>query len=121
MSEAGNPAGTEVIAADLFYNTPARLKFLKSEAAETARITATVQRLALARPEVSFCLYINGRTKFVTPGSGKLADVAALVLGGQNMHPMLPLSWQGQLLNMSGFVSKPLSTGATAIAVHLRQ
>ena len=107
VSEAGSPAGTEVIAADLFYNTPARLKFLKSEAAETARITATVQRLALARPEVSFCLYINGRTKFVTPGSGKLADVAALVLGEQNMHSMLPLSWQGQLLNMSGFVSKP--------------
>ena len=70
-----------------------------------ARITATVQRPVPGRKCHS--AFINGKTKFVTPGSGKLADVAALVLGGQNMHSMLPFSWQGKLLNMSGFVSKP--------------
>ena len=105
--KAGCPVGTEVKVEDLFYNTPARLKFIKSAAAETARITAAVQRLALAWPEVAFTLTVNGKNKLVTPGSGQREDAVAQILGRQNMRQLLPVQWTGSLLTLEGFVSKP--------------
>ena len=107
LEEAGCPVGTEVKVEDLFYNTPARLKFIKSAAAETARITAAVQRLALAWPEVAFTLTVNGKNKLVTPGSGQREDAVAQILGRQNMRQLLPVQWTGSLLTLEGFVSKP--------------
>ncbi|MBS3887201.1 MAG: DNA mismatch repair endonuclease MutL [Firmicutes bacterium] len=107
IDEAGSPIGTEIRVEGLFYNTPARLKFSKSEGAENARITDTVQRLALAWPEISFNLTVNEKSQLVTVGNGKLEDAAAQVLGRQNMRQMLPLEWQGSLVELSGFVAKP--------------
>lgn len=107
MREAGCPPGTEIRVEGLFYNTPARLKFCKSEGAENARIADTVQRLALAWPEISFTLKVNGKSQLLTVGNGNLADAAAQVLGRQNMRQMLRMEWQGSLVTLSGFVAKP--------------
>lgn len=107
LGETGCPAGTEIRVENLFYNTPARLKFMKSAGAETARIVDTVQRLALAWPEVAFSLTVNGKVQLASAGNGKLDDAAAQVLGRQNMRQMVPLSWQGPLLGVRGMLSKP--------------
>ncbi|NLN06784.1 MAG: DNA mismatch repair endonuclease MutL [Firmicutes bacterium] len=107
LEAAGCPAGTTVKVEDLFYNTPARLKFMKSAAAETARIRVAVERLALAWPGISFTLAVNGRTVFTTPGSGNPGDAVLQVLGRQNMRQLLPFSYTGTLLRLSGFLAKP--------------
>jgi len=105
--ETGCAPGTEVRVDELFYNTPARLKFLKSEATEAARITGTVQRLALCWPEVSFSLRVNGREQLVTSGNGQHLDVLAAVLGRALARQLLPLSWKGPILSLHGFLSAP--------------
>ncbi|MBS3900552.1 MAG: DNA mismatch repair endonuclease MutL [Dethiobacter sp.] len=107
VGEAGCPSGTEILVEGLFYNTPARLKFCKSEGAENAKIADTVQRLALAWPEISFVLTVNEKNQFVTAGNGNLEDAAAQVLGRQNMRQMIRLDWQGPLVTLSGFTAKP--------------
>ncbi|MBS4023469.1 MAG: DNA mismatch repair endonuclease MutL [Dethiobacter sp.] len=105
--EHGCAAGTEVRVEDLFYNTPARLKFTKSEGAETARITDTVQRLALASPQISFSLSVNDRNVLTTAGNTQLFDVIHQVYGRANSRLFLPLKWQGPLLSVSGYISQP--------------
>jgi DNA mismatch repair protein MutL len=107
LTDVGCPAGTEVLVRDLFYNTPARLKFLKSEGAETARVVDTVQRLALAWPNISFSLSVNGREQLVTPGNGKLLDAIYQILGRQNGRQFVPLDWHGPLLSLQGYISRP--------------
>ena len=107
QGEIGCPVGTEIRVEGLFYNTPARLKFLKSEAAETAKITDTVQRLALAWPDVSFSYSVNGREQLVTAGNGQLLDVLFCVLGRQNGRHFFPLAWQGPLLSLQGVLGRP--------------
>jgi DNA mismatch repair protein MutL len=106
-SVTGCPHGTEIRVEELFYNTPARLKFLKSETAESAKITEIVQRLALAWPEVSFSYRVNGREQLVTAGNGEYGDVLAAVLGRALSRQFLPLSWQGTLVSLHGFLSRP--------------
>lgn len=105
--ETGCPSGTEVRVDELFYNTPARLKFLKSETSESAKITEVVQRLALAWPEVSFSYQVNGREHLVTAGNGKYGDVLVAVFGRELGCRFLPVSWQRPLLSLHGFLSQP--------------
>ncbi|MCR3920995.1 MAG: DNA mismatch repair endonuclease MutL [Firmicutes bacterium] len=107
IEDAGSPVGTVVKVEDLFYNTPARLKFMKSVASETAKVTDTVQRLALAWPEVAITLTVNGKKKVTTPGTGKAEDTIAQIIGRQNMRQMIPLLWEGSLVALHGFVAKP--------------
>ena len=103
----GCPTGTEVRVEDLFFNTPARLKFIKSAEAEAARIADTLQRLALSRPDVSFSFVSNGKMQLTTAGNGQLKDVVYQVYGRQNARLFLPVDWQGPQLRLSGFVSHP--------------
>ncbi len=107
LEEHGCPAGTEISVKDLFFNTPARLKFIKSEGAETAKITDTVQRLALSRPDISISLTVNGRPLLTTAGNGSLADVCCQVYGRQAVKLFLPVDWQGAKLRLTGYVSHP--------------
>lgn len=107
MGETGCPSGTEVRVENLFYNIPARLKFSKSAGAENARITDIVQSLALAWPEVSFTLTVNGKKQLLTVGNGLLEDAASQVLGRQNMRQMVGIKWHGSLVALTGFVAKP--------------
>jgi DNA mismatch repair protein MutL len=80
---------------------------MKSVSAETAKITDTVQRLALAWPGISFTYTVNGKTQLTTAGNSKLDDVAAQVIGRQNMRLMIPLNWKGTLITLHGFTAKP--------------
>src|SRR5204863_8589045 len=83
---AGTPVGTVITAENLFFNTPARLKFMKAETTERRHIDAVVTRYAMAYPNVRFSLVQDGRVTFSTAGSGDLADVLIEVLGVETMR-----------------------------------
>jgi DNA mismatch repair protein MutL len=87
----GAPVGTTVTVRDLFYNLPARLKFLKSAAAEAAHITALIQSYALAHPQIRFGLTNEGRTNFSSPGNGELRAAAMCVYGSDLGRALLPV------------------------------
>jgi DNA mismatch repair protein MutL len=89
---AGTPVGTVISVENLFFNTPARLKFLKAEATERRHIDAVVTRYAMAYPNVRFSLIQDGRVTFSTAGTGDLADVLVDVLGAETMREMLPVN-----------------------------
>ena len=81
QEEAGCPKGTTILVRDLFYNTPARLKFMKKDAAEGAACFAAVQRTALSHPEVSIKFIRDGKQELLTPGDGLLQSALYAVLG----------------------------------------
>jgi DNA mismatch repair protein MutL len=89
---AGTPVGTVITVENLFFNTPARLKFMKAETTERRHIDAVVTRYAMAYPNVRFALVQDGRVTFSTSGSGDLADVLIEVLGVETMRDMLPIN-----------------------------
>ena len=80
-AEAGCPDGTTIIIRDLFYNTPARMKFMKADSVEGSRIASTVQMQALAHPNVAFRMLRDGKEVLSTPGDGKLASAVYCVYG----------------------------------------
>ncbi len=105
-SEVGCPDGTTIIVRDLFYNTPARMKFMKADTVEGGRVTAAVQLQALAHPEVAFQYLRDGKQILSTPGTGKLEDAAYCVYGRDQAKMVAVESrWEGYAL--TGFVSKP--------------
>jgi DNA mismatch repair protein MutL len=85
----GAPAGTVILVENLFYNTPARLKFLKKETTEKRQISSLITRYAMAYPEVRFILELDGREFFRSTGGGQLADVLVRTLGLENFKNML--------------------------------
>ena len=105
-SEAGCPDGTTIIVRDLFFNTPARMKFMKSDSVEAGRVTAAVQLQALAHPEVAFTLLRDGKQVLQTPGKGGLEAAVYCVYGSACAH-MIPVEshWEG--FTLTGFVSRP--------------
>ena len=105
-SEAGCPEGTTIIVRDLFYNTPARMKFMKPDSVEGGRVAAAVQQQALAHPEVAFTFIRDGKQVLNTPGTGKLEDAVYCVYGRECAKMVKVESrWDGMLL--TGFVSLP--------------
>ena len=105
-NEAGCPDGTTIIIRDLFYNTPARMKFMKSDTVEGSRIASTVQQQALAHPEVSFRFLRDGKQLLSTPGTGSLRDAVYCVYG-RECAQMVEVSSRWEGYSLSGFVSKP--------------
>jgi DNA mismatch repair protein MutL len=109
----GAPPGTVIAIADLFYNTPARLKFLKSETTERRHITTMVTNYAMAYPGVSFTLIHDGRETFRTYGTGELGDVLQKALGADIFRHMLPVTPQPPKrpdlppIEVHGFTSSP--------------
>ena len=104
--EAGCPDGTTIIVRDLFYNTPARMKFMKSDSVEGGKVAAAVQLQALAHPEVSFTFIRDGRQTLQTPGTGELGAAVYCVYGRESAKFVEVSSrWEGYSLR--GFVSKP--------------
>ena len=104
---AGCPVGTTIIIRDLFYNTPARLKFLKKDASEANSVSAIVEKIALAHPEVSFCLIRDGQQKLRTPGDGQLLSAIYSVFGRDFASGLVPVDYQSNGLSIKGFISKP--------------
>ena len=105
-SEAGCPEGTTIIVRDLFYNTPARMKFMKSDVVEGSRVAAAVQLQALAHPEVAFRFLRDGKEVLSTPGTGRLQD-AVYCIYGKDAGKMAEVSSQWEGYRISGFVSRP--------------
>lgn len=95
VKPCGAPAGTTVEVRDLFYNVPARKKFLKSERTESSRINSMVGKLALANPDIAFRLINNGRTVIETPGNGRLIDVVSALYGTKTAGEMLDVKDEG--------------------------
>lgn len=107
IKPCGAPAGTTVEVRELFYNVPARKKFLKSERTESSRINTMVGKLALANPDIAFRLINNGRTVIETAGNGRLMDAVSALYGTKTAGEMLPVSEEGENVSLEGMISKP--------------
>ena len=105
-SEAGCPEGTTIIIRDLFYNTPARMKFMKSDTVEGSRVTAAVQMQALAHPEVAFQFLRDGKQILSTPGSGGL-EAAVYCVYGRDAGKMVKVDSRWENYSLTGYVSRP--------------
>ena len=106
QSEAGCPDGTTIIIRDLFYNTPARMKFMKSDSVEGSRVTAAVQLQALAHPQVAISMVRDGKNILSTPGDGSL-QAAVYCVYGRDFAAMVPVQSSWDSYQLSGYVSKP--------------
>ena len=107
LEETGAPDGTTFLVRDLFYNTPARKKFLKSDTAEAAEISALIEQLALSHPEISFKFMANGLIRLHTSGTGRVKDVIYSVYGKELTKSLLEISFENEYMAISGFAGKP--------------
>ena len=107
VHEVGCKVGTTILVEDLFFNTPARLKFLKATPTESNKIHDFIVKLALSRPEISF-RFINGnRTALATPGNGEVLDTLSAIYGTELTDSLLTLKLDDDDLKLRGFVTKP--------------
>ncbi len=113
VTEAGCPDGTTVCIRDLFYNTPARMKFMKKDTAEGAAAAGVVTHLALSHPDVSFKLLRDGQEILHTPGDGQLLSAIYAALGRDFANGLLPVSGSGGAVRVEGFITKPLAGHGT--------
>lgn len=107
VKESGLPEGTTVLVENLFYNTPARLKFLKKPSAEASAVTDLVTRIALARPNVSIRYISNDKTIFHTPGNGRTLDVISCVYGFGMRENLIMADHTQDGMAIYGYISKP--------------
>lgn len=105
-NEAGCPEGTTILIRDLFFNTPARMKFMKSDTVEGSRVAAAVQMQALAHPEVAFQFLRDGKQVLSTPGNGGL-QAAVYCVYGRECAQMVKVESRWEQYTLTGFVSKP--------------
>lgn len=107
LEEIGAPDGTTFIVRNLFYNTPARKKFLRTETTEAAAIHEMMTHLALSHPEISFKVIINNQMKLQTAGNGNLKDVIYHIYGREIAMRLIPVDREEGPLHISGFIGKP--------------
>ncbi|KPU44847.1 DNA mismatch repair protein MutL [Oxobacter pfennigii] len=107
LDSTGCPNGTSIIVKNLFYNTPARLKFLKKESRESALVSDTVLKLALSHPEISFKYINNGKNIFNTPGDGDLKNTILTIYGREFYDSLIPVSYTGNILSIKGYIGRP--------------
>ena len=107
MEPCGCPEGTTMICRDLFYNTPARLKFMKSDRSEASACIAAALRCALGRPDVSVRMIRDGSEEFFTPGDGKISSALYALLGREEASSMLQCSSSAEDIRLDGFIASP--------------
>lgn len=105
--QAGAAAGTTMEVSDLFYNTPARKKFLKSERTESSKISEMITKLALAQPGIEFTFINNGRTTLHTGGLGDLKETIANIYGAGVAREIFPVTYDHDNVQIKGYVGKP--------------
>ena len=105
--EAGCNIGTTVKVEDLFFNTPARKKFLKTNHTEGSRINDFIVKLALSRPDIEFHFINNNKMSVVTPGTGNLYDTIQAIYGGKTADSLLGLTLEDEDIKISGYITKP--------------
>lgn len=109
LDEAGCPKGTTLIVRDLFYNTPARMKFLKKDVSEGNAVAAVVDRIALSHPEVSVRFIRDSKDALFTSGDGKLDSAIYKVLGKDFASTLIPCDYELEGVRVSGYISKPFN------------
>lgn len=107
-SEAGCPKGTTIIIRDIFYNTPARMKFLKKDVSEANACAAVVDRIALSHPEISFKFIRDGKQTLSTSGDGSIKNTVYSVLGREFSSGLIEASGENGAISVSGLISKPV-------------
>lgn len=107
FEEVGAPDGTTFLVRELFYNTPARRKFLRSDGAEAARIIEMTERAALSHPAVAFKLFVNGTVRLQTAGNGKIKDIIYGIYGRDTAKGLLPVAYEEDGVRIHGFVGRP--------------
>ena len=105
--ETGCMEGTTVIVEDLFYNVPARKKFLKKDASETASISSVVEKVAMSRPDISFRYIVDGEVKYLTAGDGNLQNVIYAILGRDVAKKTIKVEREDGGIKVEGFISTP--------------
>ena len=113
MEPGARPVGTTITVNDLFYNTPARMKFLKKDSSEGTFVSDTVTHVALSHPEVSVKFIREGKLQYVTPGDGQLRGAAYAVLGREFSRDLIELKNQEGVYRITGLVTPPKSCRAT--------
>lgn len=113
IEKADSRKGTDISISDLFFNTPARLKYMKTIHTELGNVTDVVNRLALANPDISFRLVHNGRQLLKTAGNGDVRQVLAAIYGINMVKAMIPISGESLDYKISGYISMPEITRAS--------
>ncbi|MBQ6569002.1 MAG: DNA mismatch repair endonuclease MutL [Clostridia bacterium] len=106
LAEAGCPVGTTIIVRDLFYNTPARMKFLKKDVSEANAVSALIDRIALSHPEISFRFIRDSRETLHTPGNGDLKACIHAVYGKEFAASLIPVGYDLNGIKLSGFTCR---------------
>ncbi len=105
--EIGAPDGTTIVVRDIFFNTPARAKFLKTAMTEGSHVGAFVEQLILSNPEISFQFLVNGQMKLSSPGNGSLRDAVYHIYGRELVSELLELHADEDGIRLDGFIAKP--------------
>lgn len=108
--KAGCVEGTTIIVRDLFYNVPARLKFLKKHISEGNAIASIIDKIAISHPEISFKLLKENKLDFQTTGDGQLINSIYSVLGKDVVNSLIPINYEYQGYKVSGYISKPMES-----------
>ncbi|MDU3432881.1 DNA mismatch repair endonuclease MutL [Veillonella sp.] len=111
----GSAPGTTIEIRDLFYNTPARRKFLKSERTEASKIQDILGKLALSNPHISFKLIVDDRVAIITPGNGNIGDTVAALYGYKTKDDIFTVAYESDSIYIDGVVSKPTLLKSTRI------
>ncbi|MBQ7595969.1 MAG: DNA mismatch repair endonuclease MutL [Clostridia bacterium] len=112
LDDAGCPKGTTIIVRDIFYNTPARMKFLKKDVTEGNAVAGVVDRIALSHPEISVRFIRDGKETLATSGDGKIKNTVFSVFGRDFAQSLIPCSYELNGIRVDGFVSKPVNSRA---------
>lgn len=118
MEPGARPVGTTITVNELFYNTPARMKFLKKDATEATYVSETVLHAALSHPEISFRFIKDGKQQFLTPGDGDLRSTVYAVLGRDFARDLLPVDGGNGVYHITGLITPPRACRASRGAQH---
>ena len=112
FEESGCPAGTTLIVRDLFYNTPARMKFLKKDVSEANAVAVVVDKIALSHPELTVRFIRDGELRLLTPGNGDLKSVIYEVFDREFSANLIPVEYEYKGMGVNGYISRPVASRA---------
>ena len=118
IEDAGCPVGTTIIVRDLFFNTPARMKFLKKDVSEANAVAGVIDKIALSHPEISFRFIRDGKNTLTTPGDNDLKATVYAVFGREFANSLIKVDYAFNNMSVSGFVGSPLSARANRNMQH---